>query len=87
MRSIATVVLVFVLTVPAHACLNDSETRSAEQEFNSAYAGKTSAAGRLLQPTALLILGPPLLLLGLGCYFKSREKRRPSLIQRRAKPH
>jgi len=84
MRPFASLLLL-LLAASSSACLNDSDTRSTENEFNSAYGGKTTVIGRVFQPTALLILAPPLLLLGFGCWWKVREGRQlRETAQRRA---
>lgn len=77
-RALSTLVILAGLAAlpePLAACLNDSETVTAENEFNSAYRTPTRMLGRIFQPASLLMAVPPLLLLGLGCYWTVTERR------------
>ncbi len=51
------VLLIMVLTLPASACLNDSEIAHAEGEFRARYAGGTSAASGAQTTLIVLALG------------------------------
>lgn len=74
MRRVPVLMLCLVLAAPAAACLNDSSTGPAENEFNAAYAGQPHGLGRIFQPLALLLIIPPAGLVAVALWLRRNER-------------